>query len=390
VLENSQNFNGIIKLCMKIGIDARLYGTKHAGIGRYTEQVIKNLEKIDSQNQYFVFLQKDGFDSYQPQAPNFKKVLADFEVYGFGEQLGYPSLLKKYNLDFVHFTHFNVPLFFKGKFVVTIHDLIISHYPSTRATTLNPILYFIKLFFYRLVIRATAKKARKIIAVSEFTKTDIVRLLKVNPDKIEVIYEGVDFAIKEANNCDDVLAKYGINNEFLLYVGSAYPHKNLESLVSAFKEVLKSKPEMQLVLVGRINYFYERLRVFINYNCDPAVKKKIILTGYADDEDLSCLYKKATVYVFPSLIEGFGLPPLEAQNYNLPVASSNATCLPEILNDSAVYFEPTDINKMATTIISLLNNTQLQEELKAKGTNNLRRFSWQDSAKDIFSLYSKI
>jgi len=371
---------------MKIGIDARLYGTNHAGIGRYTEQVIKNLEEIDSQNQYFIFLQQDGYDAYRPKNPNFKKVLADFKVYGFGEQLLYPLLLKSHKFDFVHFTHFNAPLFYRQKFLVTIHDLIISHYPTSRATTLNPLLYKVKLFFYKLIIKSTAKRADKIIAVSNYTKADIVKLLKINQAKIEVVYEGVHLSKAENQNCD-ILEKLNIKNRFLLYVGSAYPHKNLESLILAFKQIVKSEPDLQLALVGKNNFFYQRLERYVKENAKE-VEDKIIFTGYLSDDDLSCLYKKAALYVFPSLIEGFGLPPLEAQNYGLPVASSNKTCLPEILSGSAEYFDPINVSQITKTIIDLLNNLQKQEDLKIKGYENLKRFSWKDCASKICDIYS--
>ena len=133
---------------MKILIDARLYGTKHAGLGRYTQELIKNLEVADKQNQYVILLQQQNYDEYQPQNPNFKKYRADFRAYGLFEQILLPFLIYSHKPDLVHFTHFNVPLFFFGRYVVTIHDLIISHYPSSRATTLHPLVYQFKLKLY--------------------------------------------------------------------------------------------------------------------------------------------------------------------------------------------------------------------------------------------------
>ena len=364
---------------MRIGIDARLYGTKNGGLGRYSQELLKNLEKIDTQNQYLVFLQKDGFDEYQPQNSNFKKVLASYRPYSFGEQIFFPLLLKSYQLDLAHFLHFNAPIFYGGNFMLTIHDLIISHYPSSRATTLNPLLYRLKLFFYQLVVKSAAQRAKKIIAVSQFTKDDIIKLLKIKADKIEVIYEGVDLPSKLAFNCQSVLADLGITKKFLLYVGSAYPHKNLEKLVLAFKEIIKSQPELQLVLVGKKNYFYDSLERFVSGPANSDLSERIILTDYLPDEKLACLYQQAELYVFPSLIEGFGLPPLEAQNYNLPVISSNAACLPEILGAGAVYFNPSDIKDMAEKILSVLASDDLKQNLATKGQENLKRFSWQST-----------
>jgi len=365
---------------MKIGIDARLYGTRHGGIGRYTEQLLKHLEKADTQNQYVVFLQKDEFDGYQPKNPNFSKVLADFKAYSGGEQLKFPQLLKKHNLDFVHFTHFNVPLFYNQKFIVTIHDLIISHFPDSRATTLNPIKYKLKLLFYNAVIKHSAEKAEKIIAVSKYTKDDTVKLLKVDPNKITVTYEGVDFKKLMTINCQEVLNKKNIGKNFLLYVGSAYPHKNLEKLVSAFSKI--QDENLQLVLAGREDYFYKRLK-------KRTTDKRVIFFGYASDEELVCLYKNAKLYVFPSLIEGFGLPPLEAQAYDLPVVSSNKTCLPEILGDGAIYFDPENPGDIAEKIKSVINNTDLQTDLIQKGKQNLQKYSWDKCADETLAVYQQ-
>jgi len=371
---------------MRIGIDARLYGTKHGGIGRYSENLIKQLEKIDDNNQYFIFLSKDNFDNYQPQSKNFTKVLADFKVYGLKEQLLFPVLLKKYNLDLVHFTHFNAPIFYSGKFIVTIHDLIISHYPASRATTLNPIIYRIKLFFYQLIIKIVAKRAKKIITVSEYTKKDIIQLLKINESKITVTYEGVDLPIDTKIDCAKLKSDLGITKDFLLYVGSAYPHKNLENLISALEICLKQNPNLQLVLVGSKNYFYQRLEKIIT---EKKLSESVLVTGYLSDEELSCLYQTAKLYVFPSLIEGFGLPPLEAQSYGLPVLSSSATCLPEILGDSALYFDPENITELSQLILTTIDNEPLILKLRQLGLTNIGSYSWLKCAQETLKQYQK-
>lgn len=404
---------------MKIGIDARLYGTKCGGIGRYAQKLIEQLEKIDNGNQYVVFLQKDAFEEYQPKNANFSKVRADFRAYSWQEQLLFSSLIKKCGVDLMHFTHFNVPILYNGKFIVTIHDLIISHYPDSRATTLNPLLYRIKLFFYNIVVKSTAKRAQKIIAVSEYTKNDVVKFLRVAPEKITVTYEGYDIPKEPFDAsyppCLKNETEGGQNSEYLLYVGSAYPHKNLEKLLLTFKKVITSanhplpllgkereeisedigKPpltppwkggdgSLKLVLVGKKNFFYDRLAEEIK---KLDLHDDVMLPGYISDEKLVCLYKNAKLYVFPSLIEGFGLPPLEAQSYGVPVVSSSATCLPEILGDSAVYFDPQNTEDMAEKILSVLNNENLRQDLISRGYENIKRFSWRDCAQKTLSLY---
>ena len=247
---------------MKIGIDARIYGAKNGGIGRYAEKVIEYLEKNDQANQYVVFLRQEEFDLYQPKNPNFQKVVADFRAYSWQEQMTLPFLLNMFKFDFVHFMHFNVPLLYRRKYITTIHDLIITHYPTSRASTLNPLMYRLKLWFYDLIMFQSAKRANRIITVSNFSKEDIVKTLKVEAEKISVIYEGADLEMADSSECEELIDEIGIKKDFLLYVGSAYPHKNLEKLVLAFNLILSEQSDWQLVLVGKDGYFYDHIRQF--------------------------------------------------------------------------------------------------------------------------------
>lgn len=374
---------------MKILIDARLYGTRHAGLGRYTQELIKNLELADTKNQYIILLQQQNFDEYQPQNPNFKKYRADFRAYGLFEQILLPFLIYSHQPDLVHFPHFNVPLFFFGRYVVTIHDLIISHYPSSRATTLHPWLYNFKLMVYRAVVKRAARRAQKIIAISQYTKDDVARLLKADPNKISVVYEGADLPRLSPVSCPLLFEKLGIKQNFLLYVGAAYPHKNLEKLISAFSRLAVERSDLQLVLAGKETFFYRRLKDETHLK-HPGLIEQVIFTGYLTDDELVCLYSSARLYVFPSLLEGFGLPPLEAQSYGLPVISSNSSCLPEILRDSAIYFDPNNEEEMAKVMLQGLTDEYLRQELIKRGQENLKRFSWRKMAEEIISVYQDL
>ena len=376
---------------MKIGIDARLYGTKHGGIGRYSEQLIKNLEKIDTDNDYFIFLSREGFEAYRPQNKKFKKIRADYKVYGLFEQLLFPFQLYTANLDLVHFTHFNAPLLYAKKFIVTIHDLIISHYPSSRATTLTPLLYRLKLRSYDFLINLVARRAKKIIAVSQYTKDDIAKRLKIRPDKIAVVYEGVDLPLSNQHLAAKILVDLDIVDKYLLYVGSAYPHKNLEKLIAAFKAIneqltAEGRSEIQLVLAGKNNFFYERLKEYAGKMFDGK-DDRVVFTDWISDDKLVSLYENAECYVFPSLIEGFGLPPLEAQSYGLAVASSDKTCLPEVLGDGAIYFDPENPADMAEKMYELLTRPELKQELIRRGRQNTEKFSWRKMAEEILRIY---
>lgn len=177
---------------MRIGIDARFFGPKNKGFGRYTENLIKEMEKISSnETEFFIFLRKDSFNEYHPQNKNFHKILADYKWYGFKEQILFPLQLRKYNLDLMHFTHFNTPVLYRKKFIVTIHDLTLRYFPTFKNSFLNFIVYPFKNLAYRIVFRHAIKNSEKIIAISKHTKQDILRQYNVNPDKIKVIYEGV-------------------------------------------------------------------------------------------------------------------------------------------------------------------------------------------------------
>ncbi|HLN19093.1 MAG TPA: glycosyltransferase, partial [Patescibacteria group bacterium] len=230
---------------MRIGIDARFYGPIGKGLGRYTQKLIENLEKVSAEggtapggeNQFFIFLRNENFDDYTPQNKNFHKVLANYGWYTFSEQINFPRLLYRYDLDLMHFPHFNVPIFYWRKFIVTVHDLILIHFPTVRSSTLSPILYWLKFLAYKFVIKFAVLRSKKIITVSNFTKSDIMKVYERIPkDKIVVTYEACeDFCMMSPGKDKEILARYGIINPYIMYVGNAYPHKNLERLILAFK-----------------------------------------------------------------------------------------------------------------------------------------------------------
>ncbi|MCD4705391.1 glycosyltransferase family 4 protein [bacterium] len=373
---------------MKIVIDARFLGTG-TGIGRYVEQLILNLEKIDLENEYFILINQANKEKYRPARSNFKKIIVDIPWYGLMEQIKIPLVLKKIKPDLVHFPHFNVPFFYNQPFVVSIHDLILTKYPSPRATTLSPIKYFFKNLFYRIIINHAVQKSQVVITMANFTRNEIINefhLGETQKQKIRVIYEGVT---KLKENCVDVnlwdhaclFGRQGINQKFVLYLGNAYPHKNLEFLIKAWQNF---KKDYQLVLIGKKDYFYQNLEKKIK---ELGLEKKVILTGFVPDEKLGVFYQQAQAYVFPSLCEGFGLPPLEALNFKLPVLVSNNSCLPEILQDSALYFNPQKEDDFLEKLNSILFNDDLREDLISNSEKILSKYSWFKMARKIKDLY---
>lgn len=370
----------------RIGIDARFYGTLGKGLGRYTQKLIENLEKIDNENTYYIFLRKGNFEEYVPYNPNFHKVLADYRWYTFAEQLAFPFLLFSYHLDLMHFPHFNVPIFYRKKIIITIHDLILLHFPTLKNTTLSPIWYRIKFLAYKLSIYNAIQHSSKIMTVSEFTKKDILDNYSVPSDKIEVTYEACDdFCYVSSKKDEAILEKYGIIKPYLLYVGNAYPHKNLERLIEAFSLLQKEKSSLKLVLVGKHDYFYQQIKRHI---FDSAVSG-VILPGFIPDDELDVLYKHAEVYVFPSLYEGFGLPPLEAMSKGTPVVCSDHACMKEILGDSAIFVDAREANMIRDGVLKIINDQMLKEQVIAKGYSQIRKYDWKKMAKDTLIQYQK-
>lgn len=370
---------------MRIGIDARFFGALGKGLGRYTQKLIEHLEKIDHENQYFIFLVRENFEEYQPRNKNFQKVLADFRWYTLAEQFKFPGLLKKYRLDLVHFPHFNVPLLYRRPFVITIHDLILLNFPTLRGTTRSAFGYGFKFLAYRLVIWSAIRRAQKVIAVSNFTRDDIRKNYSIVPEKIAVTYEAADHFLGSNLSLtgEELKVKYGIISPYLLYVGNAYPHKNLERLVLAFVEIKKAYPKLSLVLVGKEDYFYQRIKRLVFDQKIPAV----IFSGFIPDEHLQAVYENSEAYVFPSLYEGFGLPPLEAMVREVPVVAADRPCLREILGDSAEYFDPEDESDMARKIIAVLANEEIKAQLKNKGRARVKEFSWDKMATATLKIY---
>lgn len=370
---------------LRVGIDARLINEK--GLGRYIKNLIENLQKIDQKNTYYIFLLEKDFKTLK-LSKNFIKVLADFRWYTLKEQTQFPKILNQYNLDLLHVPHFNVPIFYKGKMVVTIHDLIHQHVDTKHASTHNLLMYKLKKIGYKKVFQTAVKKSTHIVTVSEFVKKQLEDEWRVNPEKISITYEAVDesFGKRESG---DVLKKYDIKPPYIFYVGNAHPHKNLEGLIKAFLELRKKYQYLQLVLSGDDNFFWPKLRRGPRLRGDDG-GRNIIFTGKVTDEELVSLYKNAQAFVTASLEEGFGLPLLEAFALGCPVISSNMGSLPEIGKDAAYYFDPKDQDDMVIKIQNVLNDLSLRKELIKKGKKRVKDFSWKKMAEETLKIYQSI
>ncbi|KKW31871.1 MAG: Glycosyl transferase, group 1 [Candidatus Uhrbacteria bacterium GW2011_GWA2_52_8d] len=370
---------------MHIGIDARFYGPFGKGLGRYVQKLIEHLERIPADHRFTIFLRKENWDVYTPHDERFVKCLADFPWYSVREQTHFPRLLRAQQCDRVHFPHYNVPVLYRRPFLVTIHDLIVSRYPTVRASTLNPIVYRAKHLAYQFVIRSAIQRARAILTVSEYSKRILQETYRISSDRITVTYEAAEPLTREIPKMLD--NRFRSLAPYLLYVGNAYPHKNLDGLVRAFALLrTKTAQPIRLVLVGKIDYFYERVRALVN---DLSLSDVVIFPGYVTDEELASLYRYALLYVFPSFEEGFGLPPLEAMQAGVPVASSDRSCLPEVLGDAAAYFDPGSPETIAHALHEVLTNDARRADLLQRGYKRVARFRWDDLARKTLAVYTE-
>lgn len=376
---------------MRIGIDARFYGSLGKGLGRYTEKLITYLEGVPQDtNTYVIFLRQENFDEYQPADARFTKVKADYPWYGWAEQLLFPLLLWRQRLDLIHFPHFNVPFFLWRPFVVTIHDLILLHFPTVKASELPPFLYWLKYLAYRLIIASAVHRARSIIAVSDFTKQDIEAAYPIARGKVYTTLEAVDpycywLEPSAERSLFETLDLIGTNagatlvKRYVLYVGNAYPHKNLELLLG----IAADFPDITFLCVGKEDYFYRSFREKVS----SARVSNIRFAGYIDDRSLGALYRRATAYIFSSLYEGFGLPGLEAMNYGLPVVAARAGSLPEIYAEAAIYFDPSERGACVRALREAFDPEQ-GGKYRTLGFAQAARFSWQRMAVQTLQLYN--
>ncbi len=364
---------------MKIGIDCRLWG--QGGVGRYIRNLCLSLSEIDKNNSYVLFALKNDKQEVEKKIKNknWKIVTANFRWHSFSEQLRFPQIINKEKVDLLHFPYFSVPVMYKKPYVVTIHDLIYHHFVSGASSTLPLWLYGFKMLSYRIAINAAARKAKKIIAVSGETKKEIVDHLRINPEKIEVIYEAAD----------DFSARGGSSfgrkfDNYFLFVGNVYPHKNVETLIKAFKLIAKDK-NVKLIFVGREDYFYKKMKKKVG---DLLQSGRVIFVHDADDQTLLSLYKDAICLIRPSLMEGFSLPPLEALSNGCLVIASDIPVHREIFEDSILYFNPRehmDLAKKMNDVLSLEKNRK--EELIEKGLKKAGEYSWKKTAQQTLRIY---
>ncbi|MFC1653816.1 glycosyltransferase family 4 protein [Patescibacteria group bacterium] len=372
---------------MKIGIDARMYGLEHAGIGRYVINLVNEAIKIDRKNQYVLFLRKKYFSTLDVPR-NTTKVLADIRHYSLDEQTKFPQIMKKQCVDLMHFPHFNVPLIYNEPYVVTIHDLLWHQVKGMAVTSLSPLKYLVKYLGYRSVVNHAISKANNIIVPSKYVKS-VVEEYGGKSSKIVVTHEAVDDSLKKTKKISfkKLSAKYNINKPFVIYIGSAYPHKNVNKLIDAINLINhQSDEKIQLIVAGSRDIFVKKLQ---QYAEKTSKEKNIIFTGYLTDNQVKCLYQNALCLVHPSLSEGFGLTGLEAMSVGLPVISSDAGSLKEIYQDAALYIDPHSSYDLSYAVMTLFHDKKLRQKLIKAGKKQATKYSWEKMVKKTIKTYKK-
>jgi len=370
---------------MRIGIDVRMAGTEHGGIGRYVLELTKHLLKLDNKNEYFLFYNDSSLDEIEnlkSKTLNLKCVRVNIRHYTLREQIFFPFILKKYKLDLVHFPNFNAPILYQSPFVVTIHDLIHHKLGGVKKTN------FLHFFAYKKIIKHAILNCKQVITVSNASKEDILNAYKIEKEKITVIYEGTSLAVQVTQkSIAEVKAKFYLNKNYFVFTGVMQRNKNLPSLCKSFDLFLeKYKHNFDLVIVGKEDPHYPDIK---NECVNIKHRQNLVFTGYLDDNDLSAIYAGAYAFVSASLYEGFGLPGLEATRFGLPLAVSNIPVFNEIYENAAIYFDPNDQENIAECMNLLAQDRLYYMQIKQKALERAKKFDWENCAKETLRVYKQ-
>jgi len=360
----------------KIVIDAREWP---GSTGRYVRELVKHLQDVDTDltHRYFILMKPKDLDSWTPTSKRFIKVASRYKEFTFAEQLGLLWQLLRLKPDLVHFSMVQQPVLYRGKTVTTMHDLTTLRFKNPSK---NPFVFWFKQRVYYWVNFIAAHKSKAVITPTEYVKDDVARAMRANSRKITVTYESGNTITDKP----EAMPEFE-NMRFVMYLGRPFPHKNLERLIEAFAILKQSVPDIHLILVGKTDALYRRHQRTVERLGIPDVH----FTGFLSDARSRWLYEHAAVYAFPSLSEGFGLPALEAMSHGAPVASSSATCLPELYGQAALYFDPYDVDDIAKTIKRILTKPDLRKKLIAAGYKQAAKYSWQRMAEQTLVVYKR-
>jgi len=369
---------------LKIAIDARKW--RDYGIGTYVRNLVRHLAQIDRETTYFLFCDRADESTLRDLAANFVPVVESARGYDLRAHVTIPAKLRRLGVDLLHSPHYVLPLLCRRRAVVTIHDCIHLLFPEYLPSRMA------LAYAHRMMGHAIAHSAL-VFTVSEASRRDILRFYPhADPDRLHVVPNAIDPAILAhpgEEEMERVKERYQIRGRFVLYAGNIKPHKNLDRLIAAFG-LLKQQPgheDVKLLLIGDETSNYGSLRRRVEA---AGVRHDVRFFGFVPDSTLSALYRLASVFAFPSLYEGFGLPPLEAMSSGTPVVTSRISSLPEVVGDAAVLVDPYDIEDIAHGLHRVLGDDALRATLVQRGRARVAQFSWDRSVRAIHDGYMKV
>jgi glycosyltransferase involved in cell wall biosynthesis len=375
---------------MKIGIEAqRIFRNKKHGMDIVVLELIKALQKSDTENEYFIFTKKGEDTKCLTETANFKIVEVPGIIYADWEQIFLPIYAKKYKLDVLHCTSNTAPLFYSGATVVTLHDVIFLEKNLQKST----FSWYQNLgrIYRKYIVPASIKKADHVITVSEYERKRISNILQIKENKISVVYNafGKHFEVKHRqNDLAQIKTKYQLPDNYIFYIGNTDPKKNIFNTIRAYRNYcIKSFDNLPLVIADINESFLET--VLEETDC-KSLRKNIFLTGYIQNADLPSIYAGASLFLYPSLRESFGIPLLESMASGTPVITSNTSALPEVAGNAATFVDPLNEKNISDAMVHILTDINKAKELVNKGFERISNFSWNISADKLLNIYKTI
>ncbi|MEO8070188.1 MAG: glycosyltransferase family 1 protein [Acidobacteriota bacterium] len=367
---------------MRIAIDARKL--HDYGIGTYVRNLVTWLARQDADHSYLLLCRTQDVDYVESLGPRFKALVERAGNYSMREQVSVPFALARARVNLFHAPHYVVSPLTPCPYVVTIHDCIHLRFPQYLPNRRAHM-------YARHVMRVSAQRARRVLTVSHASKQDILHYLKVPPDNVEVIYNAPDERITTSPGHDEierVRQRFQLTSPFILYTGNIKPHKNVDRLIEAYS-ILRRRgiEDVKLLIIGDEISKYPNLRRLVHRF---QLHQHVRFLGFVPDATLAALYRLAAVFVFPSLYEGFGLPPLEAMAAGAPVITSNVSSLPEVVGDAAILIDPMDAGAIADAMARVLRDSALRADLIRRGHIRVKAFSWERSAARVSAVYTEL
>jgi glycosyltransferase involved in cell wall biosynthesis len=379
---------------MKIGIEGqRLFRKKKHGMDMVALELIRNLQVIDTKNEYFIFVKPDEDNTVLSETPNFKIIELDGGPYPTWEQFALPKAAKKYGCDILHCTSNTAPISTNIPLITILHDIIYmeSSYYKILTGSATPYQKFGNAY-RKLIVPRVVKNSDKIVTVSHFEKNRIAEFFGMAGDEhLTAIYNGVSTHFKpitDDNELKRVKEKYHLPDNFFFFLGNTDPKKNTKGTLKAFSDFLKqSKSDYKLVM---LDYDTSELEKLLDEIGDKQLINHIILTGYVINTDLPAIYSLCAIFLYPSLRESFGIPMLEAMSCGVPVITSNTSSMPEVSGNAAHIIDPYKPEEITEGIIKILSEKDYSEDLCKKGLERSKLFSWENMAKEYLKLYKLI